>query len=141
MKFSFKRFSESYIDTLAKLYRYSTTNYSKKRQSSVIGTDGGYTFAEFKKTCDGLSKALSCYGIGATDGVAILSASCPNWDLEGEKEFLARVEAIQKSIKDHVNKVVGKNSKIASVELQKESFKKTATMKIRRFLYKGDKSK
>ena len=52
MKFSFKRFSESYIDTLAKLYRYSTTNYSKKRQSSVIGTDGGYTFAEFKKTCD-----------------------------------------------------------------------------------------
>ena len=79
MKFSFKRFSESYIDTLAKLYRYSTTNYSKNRQSSVIGTDGGYTFAEFKKTCDGLSKALSCYGVGATDGVAILSASCPNW--------------------------------------------------------------
>ena len=79
MKFSFKRFSESYIDTLATLYHYSTTTYAKNRQSAVVSGEGGYTFAEFKKTCDGLSRILSCYGVGAGDGVAILSQSSPNW--------------------------------------------------------------
>lgn len=77
----FKRFSESYLDTLSKLYHYSTSVYSDNRQSKVIGSDKGYTFKEFKRTTDGISKILCCYGIGAGDRVAILSQNMPNWSV------------------------------------------------------------
>lgn len=79
IRLSLNRFGESYVDTISKLYHYSTSTYAKNRQSQVIGTDKGYTFSEFKKVCDGMSKLMSCYGIGAGDGVAILSQGQPNW--------------------------------------------------------------
>ena len=79
MKFSLNRLGESYIDTLAKLYRYSTSVFVNNKQSAYAGAEGGYTYGEFKRTCDGLSKTLTCYGIGAGDGVAILAHSQPNW--------------------------------------------------------------
>jgi len=75
----FKKFSESYVDTLSKLYHYSTSVYSDNQQSKIVGTDSGYTYKEFKRTSDGLSKLLCCYGIGAGDRVAILSQNMPNW--------------------------------------------------------------
>lgn len=75
----FKKFSESYVDTLSKLYHYSTSVYGENRQSSTVGTGAGYTYKEFKHCCDGLSKSLCCYGIGAGDRVAILSQNMPNW--------------------------------------------------------------
>ena len=68
-------------------------------------------------------------------------AAAINWNLAGEKDFYERLESVQKSIRDQVNKVVGKSSKIASVEIQQEPFKKTATMKIRRFLYRDNPNK
>ena len=73
---------EKYIDTLAKLYDYSTTVYSKKQYTQWYDTkEGGYTFGSFKGKCDSLSKKLTQYGIGAGDKVAILSQSMPNWSV------------------------------------------------------------
>ncbi len=73
---------EKYMDTLAKLYEYATTTYSKKQYTQWFDTkEGGYTFARFKQECDSLSKKLTQYGIGAGDKVAILSQSMPNWSL------------------------------------------------------------
>ena len=43
--------------------------------------EGGYTYSSFKAKCDGLSKKLTQYGIGAGDKVAILSQSMPNWSV------------------------------------------------------------
>ena len=73
---------EKNLDTLAKLYEYSTTIFEKNPFTRWADSkDGGYTFGEFRKKCDGLSKKLTQYGIGAGDKVAILSQSMPNWSV------------------------------------------------------------
>ena len=77
-----QRMRERYVDTLAKLYEYATTVYPKKQYTQWYDTkEGGYTFASFKEKCDGISKLLTQYGIGAGDKVAILSQSMPNWSV------------------------------------------------------------
>ena len=77
-----QRMREKYVDTLAKLYEYATTVYSKKQYTQWYDTKkGGYTYSELKAKCDGLSKKLTQYGIGAGDKVAILSQSMPNWSV------------------------------------------------------------
>ena len=77
-----QRMREKYIDTLAKLYDYATTVYSKKQYTQWYDTkEGGYTYNSFKAKCDSLSKTLTQYGIGAGDKVAILSQSMPNWSV------------------------------------------------------------
>lgn len=77
-----QKMREKYVDTLAKLYEYATTVYSKKQYTQWYDTKkGGYTYASFKEKCDSLSKVLTQYGIGAGDKVAILSQSMPNWSV------------------------------------------------------------
>ena len=77
-----KRMREKYVDTLAKLYEYATTVYAKKQYTQWYDTkEGGYTYSDFKKKCDNLSKKLTQYGIGDGDKVAILSQSMPNWSV------------------------------------------------------------
>ena len=85
MKQIYKRMQkmrEKYVDTLAKLYDYSTTVYSKKHYTQWYDTkEGGYTYGTFKSKCDTLSKLMTQYGIGAGDKVAIFSQSMPNWSV------------------------------------------------------------
>ena len=55
-----QRMREKYVDTLAKLYEYATTVYSKKQYTQWYDTkEGGYTFNELKSKCDSLSKHRS----------------------------------------------------------------------------------
>lgn len=82
MNFIYKKIlklRERYIDTLAKLYEYSTLIYEKNKLSVMLDSDMGYTYGSFKKKCDEISRRLSRYGIGAGDKVAILSQNMPNW--------------------------------------------------------------
>ena len=77
-----KRMREKYVDTLAKLYEYGTTVYTKKQYTQWYDTkEGGYTFGSFKQKCDSISKKLTQYGIGSGDKVAIFSQSMPNWSV------------------------------------------------------------
>ncbi len=77
-----KKMREKYIDTLAKLYEYSTTVYSKKTYTQWYDTkNGSYTYASFKSECDAMSKILTQYGIGVGDKVAIFSTNMPNWSV------------------------------------------------------------
>ena len=77
-----QRMREKYIDTIAKLYDYATTVYSKKQYTQWYDTkEGGYTYNSFKAKCDSLSKSLTQYGIGPGDKVAIFSQSLPNWSV------------------------------------------------------------
>ena len=73
------KWREKYVDTLAKLYEYSTTLYERNRMSEMLGSDMGYTYGSFRRKCDEISARLSRYGIGAGDRVAILSQNMPNW--------------------------------------------------------------
>lgn len=80
----FKRsnsFRESYIDTLGKLYDYSTKRFADNRISQVIDTDKEYTYKSFKQSCDNLSKRLTQFGIGASDKVAIFAQNMPEWSI------------------------------------------------------------
>lgn len=73
---------ERTIDTLAKLYDYSTTFHAKNQFTQWVDTkEGGYTYGTLKKKSDSLSKKLTQYGIGAGDKVAIFSQSMPNWSV------------------------------------------------------------
>ena len=85
MKRIYKRMQkmrEKYIDTIAKLYDYATTVYSKRTYTQWYDTkEGSYTYASFKNECDALSKNLTQYGIGTGDKVAIFSQSMPNWSV------------------------------------------------------------
>ena len=77
-----QKMREKYVDTLAKLYDYATTVYSKKQYNQWYDTkEGGYTFSSFKSKCDAISKKLTQYGIGVGDKVAIFSQSMPNWSV------------------------------------------------------------
>ena len=77
-----QRMRENYVDTLAKLYEYATTAYAKKQYTQWYNTkEGGYTYHEFKQKCDSISKALTQYGIGVGDKVAIFAQSMPNWSV------------------------------------------------------------
>ena len=80
----FKRsnsFRESYIDTLGKLYEYSTRRFANNRISQVIDTGKEYTYKSFKQSCDSLSKRLTQFGIGASDKVAIFAQNMPEWSI------------------------------------------------------------
>lgn len=75
------RWREKYIDTLGKLYEYSTGIYEKNKMSVLLDSDMQYTYGSFRKKCDEISARLSRYGIGAGDRVAILSQNMPNWSV------------------------------------------------------------
>ena len=82
MNFIYKKFMkmrERYINTLAKLYEYSTTVYENNKLSVLLDSEMGYTYGSFRKKSDEISHRLSRYGIGAGDKVAILSQNMPNW--------------------------------------------------------------
>lgn len=73
------RWREKYVDTLGKLFEYSTTIFEKNKMSVMLDSDMRYTYGEFRKKCNEVSARLSRYGIGAGDRVAILSHNMPNW--------------------------------------------------------------
>lgn len=77
-----KKARERYIDTLGKLFEYSTTVYPKRQYTSWVDSkEGGYTFGQLKTKCDIISKKLTQYGIGSGDKIAILSQNMPNWSV------------------------------------------------------------
>lgn len=58
-----------------------------------------------------------------------------DWNLEGQEKFLENIERRKKEVMDFVNSKVSQFLRIKDVEVMKEPFSKTATHKIRRFLY------
>lgn len=77
-----RRIREKYTDTLAKIYDYATSTFTKRQYTQWYDSkEGGYTFGEFRAECDNLSKKMTQYGVGAGDRVAIFSQSMPNWSL------------------------------------------------------------
>ena len=59
-----------------------------------------------------------------------------DWNYENQDKFLEDLEKRKADILEFVNSHVNRNSRIKEVRVEKQPFVKTATMKIRRFLYK-----
>ena len=62
-----------------------------------------------------------------------------NWNYENKDRFLEDLERRKQEILDFVNSHVNRSSRIKEVEIEKQPFAKTATLKIKRFLYKDKK--
>ena len=67
------------FQTLAEVFDYATTKYSKRPAYGLIEGDQNYTYASFRETCRRLSRQLSNFGINSGDKVAIFSQNMPNW--------------------------------------------------------------
>ena len=65
-----------------------------------------------------------------------LEAKCNCMKKEFSRKFDDFINEILNELKEYVNKRVNKNSRIQLVLLQTEPFHKTATLKVKRFLYK-----
>lgn len=63
-----------------------------------------------------------------------------DWNYENQDRFIADLERRKQEIIDFVNTHVNRSSRIKEVEVEKQPFAKTATMKIKRFLYKEKKN-
>ena len=90
---------------------------------------------------EGVGESLVVQRDGKLVALVQMNDNIIDWNLEGEDKFIEELEARQKAIVEFVNSKVSKFSKIRSVEIQKEPFVKTATHKIKRFLYEKDKKK
>lgn len=88
---------------------------------------------------DGVNESLVVEREGKLVALVNFGESAIDWNHEGEDEFFDRIEAQRKAVMAFVNKRVKGSSKISDVEVMKEPFEKTATHKVRRFLYKNAK--
>ncbi|MCD8209014.1 MAG: AMP-binding protein, partial [Bacteroidales bacterium] len=73
------RWREGYIDTLAKMFSFSTKTYEDNKMAEFLDGNMSYTYGSFHDTCVYESSRLKKFGIGAGDKVAILSQNMPNW--------------------------------------------------------------
>ena len=70
---------ETTYSTLCELFNHSTRAYAGHVMNRSCDLDAGYTYGEFRHTCERLSSLLSRHGVGAEDRVAIYSVGHPNW--------------------------------------------------------------
>jgi len=69
------------FQTLLEVFRYSTERYAKRPAYEISGEGVTYTYGEFSDCARRISRLLSNFGISASDKVAILSQSMPNWSV------------------------------------------------------------
>ncbi len=107
--------------------------------SVIIGASGENIYPEDIETVingiDGIGESLVVQRDGKLVALVQFNDNIIDWDLEGQDKFIEDLEARKQAILDFVNAKVSKFSNIKSVEIQREPFIKTATHKIKRFLY------
>ena len=116
--------------------------------NTILGPSGENIYPEEIETVindiEGVNESLVMERDGKLVALVKFDDNVLDWNQEGEDKFFEELEARKKAVLEFVNKAVGKNSKIGEVDAMKEPFEKTATQKIRRFLYKnshGDEPK
>ena len=112
--------------------------------SLIVGASGENIYPEeienVINSMDGISESLVIERDGQLIALVQFNDNLIDWNLEGKDKFIEDIEARKKAVLEFVNARVSKFKKIRSVEVQKEPFTKTATHKIKRFLYtKGNK--
>lgn len=114
--------------------------YIKGRMGTVIiGASGENIYPEEIESVinniENVNESLVVQRAGNLVALVVFNENVIDWNLEGEDKFITDLEEKKKAILEKVNASVNKFSKINSVEIQKEPFIKTATHKIKRFLY------
>lgn len=112
--------------------------------SVIIGASGENIYPEeienVINSMEGIGESLVVQRDGKLVALVQFNDNIIDWDLEGQDKFIEDIEARQKAILDFVNSKVSRFMNIKSVEIQKEPFIRTATHKIKRFLYEKKKN-
>ena len=108
-------------------------------RNMIVGASGENIYPEeiehVINSFDGIGASLVIQRNGQLIALVKFEDNVLDWNLEGEDRFIEEVEKKRQAVLDFVNDKVSRFSKIKDVEIQKEPFSKTATHKIRRFLY------
>ena len=108
-------------------------------RNMIVGASGENIYPEeiehVINSFDGIGESLVIERDGQLIALVKFEDNVLNWNLEGQDRFIEDLEKRRKAILDFVNEKVSRFSKIKDVEIRKEPFSKTATHKIRRFLY------
>ena len=115
--------------------------YIKGRlNNTILGPSGENIYPEeieqVINNIEGVDESLVMERDGHLVALVKFDDNVLDWNQASEDQFFETLEARKKAVLEWVNKAVGKNSKIGEVDAMKEPFEKTATQKIRRFLYK-----
>ena len=118
--------------------------YIKGRlNSTIVGPSGENIYPEeierVINDIEGVDESLVMERDGRLVALVKFDDNVINWDQAWEDKFLENLEAKKQAVLDFVNRKVGKNSRVTEVDAMKDPFEKTATQKIRRFLYKDSK--
>lgn len=116
--------------------------YIKGRKGNMIlGPSGENIYPEEIESVinsfEGISESLVVEREGQLVALVHYDDNVLDWNFETEEKFLKNLEERKEAILDYVNSHVNKNSRIKEVKVQKRPFTKTATKKIKRFLYKN----
>ncbi|MCF0178068.1 MAG: AMP-binding protein, partial [Bacteroidales bacterium] len=108
--------------------------------STILGPSGENIYPEeieqVINEIDGVADSLVVDRDGKLVALVKFDENVINWNQEGEDKLFEKLQSMKESLMETVNKRVKKQSKINDVEIMKTDFEKTATMKIRRFMYK-----
>ena len=111
----------------------------------IVGASGENIYPEEIESVinniNGVNESLVIKRGGQLVALVQFNENIIDWNLEGEDKFIKDMEQRRKDIINFVNSHVNKSSTINDVEVIKEPFVKTATHKIKRFLYTKDDKK
>ena len=130
------------IATVDKKGRYSILGRSG---SVIIGASGENIYPEEIESVinniQDVNESLVISRSGQLVALVQFNEGAVDWNLEGQEKFLENLEKRKKEVMEFVNSKVSQFLKIKDVEVMKEPFSKTATHKIRRFLYQDKQNK
>ena len=110
-------------------------------RNMILGASGENIYPEeiehVINSMEGIGESLVVQRDGRLVALVKFEDNVIDWNLEGQDKFIEELERRRQAVLDFVNEKVSRFSKIKDVEIQKEPFSKTATHKIRRFLYEN----
>lgn len=105
----------------------------------ILGASGENIYPEeievVINAIEGVEESIVKSENGRLVAIVKLAEGKIDWDKESEKETMDKILTLKNSIRNKTNKLVNKASQIGEVRFIKQPFVKTATQKIRRFLY------
>ena len=121
--------------------KYGNFHIKGRLNNTILGPSGENIYPEEIEQVinneEGVSESLVMERDGKLVALVKFEDNVLDWNLAGEDKFYETLEARQKALMQSINKLLGKNSQVSEVDAMKEPFEKSATQKIRRFLYKN----
>ena len=111
--------------------------------SVIIGPSGENIYPEEIESVinniNDISESLVVERNGRLVALVHFNDNVLDWNYENQDRFIEEMERRREEILKFVNERVNRSSRISDVDVEKEPFIKTATLKIKRFLYKEKK--